>query len=642
MKRILIILFVVPLFFYNCSGDKKVNEKTPADEKANEVFPPRVFPLDLSRIKIGGYIGHKVDLCIQNSVKARDEQTLIEPFRQRNETWMWQSEFWGKWFLGAAKAYEYTGDPALKKKLDAAVDGLLAAQSDDGYIGNYADDAHLKNWDIWGRKYCLLGLLAYYDITKSKKTLEAAKRLADHLLSEVGPGKVNIIKTGNYRGMASSSVLEPIVLLYVRTHEKRYLDFAKYIVTQWETPEGPQLITKALIKEPVAKRFPPPKSWWSWENGQKAYEMMSCYDGLLELYKVTGELTYFGAVRRVVQNIIDTEITIIGSGSSVECWYGGKSRQTEPAKHMHETCVTQTWMKLLYKLYMISGNSALMDQLEVTAYNAMLGAMTADGSSFAKYSPLVGRRHIGEMQCGMDLNCCIANGPRGIMMFPRFAVMKDTAGPLINFYGMIKANAELPSGNTVKISQKSDYPKSGDAAITISLKQPENFTISLRIPDWSVHSSLAVNGEKINDINPGQYLRIKRLWKNGDRIQLKLDMRIRSVIEPGDHNRHIALMRGPIVLTRDRRLNSLDVDVAVTTVNKNETVTDSVAAEEQAPFWMTFKIPFLLGDYLEGNYGKAKEIYFCDYSSAGNSWDKRSRYRVWLPLLLDPARRPAQ
>ena len=76
--------------------------------------------------------------------------------------------------------------------------------------------------------------------------LNGARLLADHLLSQVGPGKVNIVKTGNYRGMPSSSILEPMVFLYRRTGDNRYLDFAKYIVDQWETNRWPKLISSAL------------------------------------------------------------------------------------------------------------------------------------------------------------------------------------------------------------------------------------------------------------------------------------------------------------------------------------------------------------------------------------------------------------
>lgn len=44
------------------------------------------------------------------------------------------------------------------------------------------------------------------------------------------------MEMGNHRGMAASSVLEPFTQLYVRTGEQRYLEFAKEIVRQWETP----------------------------------------------------------------------------------------------------------------------------------------------------------------------------------------------------------------------------------------------------------------------------------------------------------------------------------------------------------------------------------------------------------------------
>ena len=61
--------------------------------------------------------------------------------------------------------------------------------------------------------------------------------------------------------------------LYNKTGEQRYLDFASYIVAQWETPEGPQLISRADV--PVSLRFPHPVKWFSYDNGSKAYEMMS-------------------------------------------------------------------------------------------------------------------------------------------------------------------------------------------------------------------------------------------------------------------------------------------------------------------------------------------------------------------------------
>lgn len=164
----------------------------------------------------------------------------------------------------------------------------------------------------------MLGLLAYYDLTGDKKSLEGAVKLADHLLTQI-PAQKSIVRAGYYRGMPPSSVLVPMVMLYNRTMDSRYLDFAKYIVSEWETPDGPQLVSKALADVPVAERFPShgsAQAWWSWENGQKAYEMMSCYDGLLGLYALTRNADYLKAAEKSVRNIIDEEINIAGSGSA--------------------------------------------------------------------------------------------------------------------------------------------------------------------------------------------------------------------------------------------------------------------------------------------------------------------------------------
>ena len=197
LKKISLIMFLcASVWILACNSNQS------ADQQQYSL----INSAGLDAIQMNGFLGDKIDLCIQNRIKAQDVEHVIEPFRHRTEKRWWQTEFWGKWFLSAADAYRYTHDAELKAKLDEAVDGLLKTQTPDGYIGNYADDKHLLYWDIWGRKYSMLGLLSYYDLTGDKKVLKAVQHLADHLLSEVGPGNANIIKTGNYRGMASSSV----------------------------------------------------------------------------------------------------------------------------------------------------------------------------------------------------------------------------------------------------------------------------------------------------------------------------------------------------------------------------------------------------------------------------------------------------
>ncbi len=584
-----------------------------------------------NQLKLGGYVGEKTDLILEKRVLAQDYDYLVEPFRHKNETHLWQMEFWGKWMLGAVAAWEYSHDAELMDHMSKSVSSIIETQLPNGYIGNYPVENQLTNWDIWGRKYVLLGLLRYHDITGDKKALKAARKEADYLLTQLGPGKVNIIETGYYHGMASSSILEPMILLYNKTNNQNYLNFAKYIVEQWETPNGPQLIAKALNGIHVADRFPHPEKWFSPENGQKAYEMMSCYNGLLELYKVTDIANYLKAVEMTVQDIINEEINIAGSGSSFESWYHGKEQQTHPTFHTMETCVMTTWMKLNYDLLSLTGKSMYADHIEITYYNALMASTRYGGSEIAMYSPLEGSRGDHNHQCGMNINCCSANGPRGYMMIPRYAVMTSADEVYINLYTDFSAEFMLSPKSKITLEQKTSYPEGDQIQFTINPDKPGKFTVALRIPDWSIQNSLLVNGEEIDGVLSGGYTKITRTWKKGDKIELQLDLRGRLV----KLNGHAALLRGPIALTRDSRFNDGFVDEAVIIQHENNIVDIQISETKPEGIWLSFTAPLKLGTGIASTNDPASQIHFCDFSSAGNTWDPNTRYKVWLPEPLN-------
>jgi len=594
-------------------------------------FAEKLTYYPLSSIRLDGYLGNKTDLCIAKRIKELDFEQFVEPFRHRNETRLWQGEFFGKLMLAAIASYEYNRDPEMLIKINEAFKGLIATQTPDGYIGNYTDSARLMQWDIWCRKYTLLSLLSYNNLTGDKAALKAAIMLADYTLSQFGKDKADIVNTGNYRGMPSSSILEPMVYMYKKTGDKRYLDFANYIVTRWETPEGPHLISKAIEGVAVSERFPFPKTWWSYENGQKAYEMMSCYDGLLELYKINGRADYLKAVEASVKNIIESEINIAGSGSAFECWYHGSQRQTEPTYHMMETCVTFTWMKLCDNLLRITGNPLYADQIEKTAYNALPASMKYDGAQIAKYSPLEGTRSEGEKQCGMNINCCNANGPRGFMILPGFAIMKSSGGFSVNLYCSSSANIALSQKNSVKVVQSTDYPVNETISISIDPDKAETFTVTLRIPEWSKRNEVLVNGTPSGEIVPGTYKEITREWKTGDRITMKLDLTARLITLNG----YQAIIRGPVVLARDTRFAGRDVDEAAVVSAKNGIVDMKPFQDKPENIWMAFTAPVVLGTNLEGEFRTPRQVQFCDFASAGNTWEDDSRYRVWMKQTLN-------
>lgn len=595
---------------------------------------------DPAQVHVGGYLGQRLDGCLEHNVKATDAQVLAAVFQRRDQTDTWQTEFWGKWMHSAVPLARYSGDVSLRAKIDRSVATVRATQRADGYIGNYTDAAQLDGpWDIWGRKYTMLGLLLDYDLTGDKAVLTAAERVADHLMTQVGPGRRDLYEIGMYHGMASCSVLEPIVQLYQRTHDPRYLAFARYIVSQLEEPaDGPRLITQALAGVDVGSRFPHPKVWWSWENGQKAYEMMSCYQGLLEFYEATGDRRGLDAGIAVARNIIATEINAAGSGAAFECWYHGAARETEPAYHMMETCVTTTWLRLCETLLRLTGDPAYADQIERTLYNAYLAALSADNTTFSKYCPLEGTRGRGEDQCGLHTNCCIANGPRGFVTLLDTLVMADTDAVLVNLYAESRATITLRAGgNRVTVTQHTDYPVGDVITLTVDPAHAVEFAVKLRIPGWSAHSTVAVNGGPARVVPPGAYYPLVRTWQPGDTITLHLDLRGRARLK----NNHLVIERGPIVLTRDARLSRDNIHDVVHAPDLRQPVPLTAVRSPVSGVWMAFATDLGVGLNLEAPAAQnTRRIVLCDFASAGNTWSDASRYRVWQRLPLNVMQAP--
>lgn len=593
--------------------------------------PDQLKPVWTSHIT--GFPAQRFNDAYSNRILAQDVNRLVEPFKNRTETRYWQSEFWGKWFTSAILAYRYRPELGLRKVLDDAVAKLIATQSSDGYIGNYEEKSRLEQWDIWGRKYCLLGLLAYHDLTGDARSLKAAQAVADHLIRELKDHNVPIVRKGNHRGMAASSVLEPICLLYNETGKKHYLAFAEEIVKQWESENGPQLISRAGIE--VGKRFPQPRHWFGWEQGQKAYEMMSCYEGLIELYRITGNPGYKLAVEKTWESIYQTEINVAGSGSSVECWFGGKDLQALPINHYQETCVTATWIKLNQQLLRLTGAAKYADAIEQAFYNALLGAMKPDGSDWAKYSPLAGHRLEGSEQCGMGLNCCVASGPRGLFTLPSTSVMQRTNGIQVNFFIPGNYTFQTPAKQQAELIQQTEYPIAGKVNFSLKLKRAEQFSISIRIPSWSDETQLKVNGQIVSAIIAGQYARISRKWTSRDIITLDLDMR-GHIVYQGVQPTNFAILRGPIVLARDMRLGGPHVDDALTPIlNQAGSIDLQLLKSSNNDFLMKFKADFKIESHKEGP-NEPVSLTLADYASAGNTGNEFSRFRVWLPKLFDP------
>jgi uncharacterized protein len=186
-------------------------------------------------LHLTGWIGARIDVNANNRLVKIDTDRLLEGYRKRPGRQSWDGEHVGKWLHAATLAWVNTGDPELRKQLDYTATELVKCQLEDGYLGTYSPDgkpwARWTQWDVWAHKYNLIGLVTYIRYTGNTDSLPACRKMADLLCNTFGdaPGKRDINPTGAHQGMASGSVLEPMVLLYRLTGEPRYLEFANLL-----------------------------------------------------------------------------------------------------------------------------------------------------------------------------------------------------------------------------------------------------------------------------------------------------------------------------------------------------------------------------------------------------------------------------
>ena len=378
----------------------------------------------------------------------------------------------------------------------------------------------------------------------------------------------------------------------------------------------------------------------------KAYEMMSCYQGLLEycetarMCKCENAQYPFPPVDDVVraavmtaEDIVKEEMNLAGGCASSEAWFHGAKKQHLPYAHLQETCVTTTWMRFCEKLLEVTDDAKWADQMERTFYNAYLGALHPGGGEFAAYTPLNGNRWHGMNHCFMHTDCCTANGPRGFLCFLKelFTTRGDVA--TFNFYSSALVKGELPGGLKVAFDMYSLYPRTDHIRIVSHTTGPA--PVRLRIPAWSTKTEVKLNGEAIEGVKAGGYFRIDREWRLGDIVEVKFDMPV--VAHTLDH--HVAFTRGPVLLARDSRFDDGDMTEPFRPGIKvgRHMPTFVPVRTPSDDIWMAFSATLPIGSHAENpEAANPSTVFFCDYASAGNIWARGNFYRTWFPIEYGP------
>ncbi len=577
------------------------------------------------REHLTGWFGSRMKANEANRLEKLDPARLLEGYRKRPGRQAWDGEHVGKWLHAATLAWANTGDPALREKLDYVAAELVKCQLEDGYLGTYLEKDRWTEWDVWAHKYNLIGLITYMRYTGNQTPLPACRRMADLLCQTFGDtaGKRDIIKAGYHVGLAPTSVLEPMVLLYRLTGEPRYLDFCKYILRAWEQPDGPKVISTLLSAKRVDKVG----------NG-KAYEMLSCLNGALEYYRTAGDPKIFEACLNAWEDIVKNRLYITGAASYGELFHGDYDLPN--VNNVGETCVTVTWLQFNAQLLRLTGEARFAEQLEHVVLNQLFGAQRCDGAAWGYYVQMEGKKPYSST---LDGHCCLSSGPRGVALIPTFAWTTDAEGLVMNLYDSGTASLTLADQSRVKLALETLYPGNGHIQIGVDPAATETFSIKLRIPSWCQAASLMVNGKRqTTECGTDGYVRLRRRWRKGDRIDLTLPLEPRVVLGNHKNEGKIAVLYGPLVLAADAALigtGSGDSPLSLKSIAAaGPTLETLKVIPEPAPMsvksWTGAQV-FQINAVRRGadTAGASVPIRLVSFADAGGTG---TDYKVWLPL----------
>ncbi len=498
---------------------------------------------------------------------------------------------------GASYILQTYPDTKLKAYIDSVLNIVAAAQEPDGYLytartinpnkpHSWSGSKRWEKEEVLSHELYNLGHMvdaacAHYQATGSAKFLDIAKRYAECVLQQVGPGtnQATIVPGHQIAEMA-------LARLYMITNDRRYLDEAKYFLDYRGKTGIKDIYTQS--DHPVVEQKE------AWGHAVRAGYM---YAGMADVAALTGDSTYIKAIDTLWDNIISRKYYITGGvGARHEGEAFGTDYELPNLTAYNETCAAIAQVYLNYRLFLLHGDAKYIDCLERTLYNGVISGMSVDGGRFFYPNPLssdgkyaFNSDNTTTRQPWFGCACCPSNLCRFIPSVPGYVYAVRDNDLYVNLFMGNTSTINL-NGKPVTIEETTQYPWDGDISIRIMKNATKQFRMMVRIPGWvrgqvvpsdlyqysdskQLGYSVSVNGQEVTGKLSNGYLPIDRNWKKGDVVRVHFDMEARTVAANkkvvADKGR-IAIERGPLVYCAETADNQ-DFDVLRVMLEKKPT-----------------------------------------------------------------------
>jgi len=447
---------------------------------------------------------------------------------------------------GMAYSLQNHPDPVLEAKCDEWIDKFAAAQQPDGYINTFytltKDQPRWTNMDRH-EMYCAGHMIeagvAYYKVTGKSKLLDVCIRMADHMMGIFGP-------EGRHWVPGHEEIELALVKLYEVTGEKKYLDFALWLLDQRGHGYGSYGDERTWPTHYYQDEVPVREMK---EISGHAVRSMYLYCGMSDVAAYTGDTGLTAALDRLWDDVVLRNMYVtggIGQSSSNEGFTTDYSLPNLTA--YCETCASVGMVLWNWRMNQFKGDAKYVDVLERALYNGALAGISLVGDRFFYVNPLesLGDHHrLSWYGCA----CCPSQICRFLPSIGNYVYGVSREAVWVNLYMGNTATMQA-AGKKLTLTQETGYPWTGDIVLTVGVKGSVKTQLRLRIPGWCKSYTLFVNGEHVEPEVDKGYAVLDRKWKDGDRIDLELAMPVEVVaadprVKEDEGKR--AVQRGPVV-----------------------------------------------------------------------------------------------
>jgi len=459
----------------------------------------------------------------------------------------------GHYLSACSLMYASTGDARFKERVDKIVAGLAECQttlatngSHAGYLSAFPEsfiDRVENRKPVWAPWYTLhkimAGLLDSYQLCDNEQALEVLTNMANWAKFRVD--RLSTAQMQRSLETEQGGMTEVLANLYGVTGNTNYLQLAEAF--------NHQRVLGPL--ERGEDRL----------NGLHANTQIPKIIGIAREYELTGNPRFHTAADTFWDAVALDRSYVIGGDSDREHFFPTNTFDSHLTAETAETCNTYNMLKLTRHIFEWQPSAVTMDFYERALYNDILASQDPDTGMFTYFMSLKPDHFKTYSTPENSFWCCVGTGMENHAKYGDTIYFHGDNPP---FHGgsSLFVNLFIPSElswseKKIVVRQETKFPESDTTRLSFKCDQPVRLALKIRWPMWSEKMSLRVNGvkRKISGA-PGSYVSVDREWQNGDRVEIRLAMKLRAEPLPGMNN-IVAVLYGPIVLAGDLGTNGV-------------------------------------------------------------------------------------